>query len=668
MADWLTYKGQSPWVCIPVIKNTYDEGDKTTSVLNPVWVVDQDGVTDRTKHDPCGYWPRLPYSPPPPVEGPMFEVYHEMLPAETAHVWMSNEIEYVYPMETFISFDPLDFDGVVKFEFEIIGMNKGEYYFKVALVDADYTVCHELILPANTEGTTGYELFRIREEFTPIAGSINYGLKFIIDPEGVDVLGNLLTVVVSNARIIVTQSSPTKTRIQIPMFGSEYVYAVPGSPADHISYPEGVSVHNQTSYTNVNDYTNKWPGATGYVTASDKVTNVWMYSESDLKDVSKVTLSVLAKSPMTPIDTVKTIVMISSAGWSGHSDWGVYTTPTSWANTACSGATSVSGSGFENIVWQDGCTGAIFTPVPNSQIVPEPDPWDTTVYPDLSGISGSLDVCMGWMFSGNPWQHGALWFTLTVNPGRSIIDEVMTVVPGSTNLKKDVTLTYKIIPTETNPLYVALFDITTNSMVAGSEQSWIWDEGWVRKDIEIPTGNMVSGHEYEFRVKCVDHYVVSTDIAPEIADVQLLINVTGIENLTTWHRVFHRADNIRDNWYTPVTWGGDYWEYGYGANCIMHRAKVSIPEGATVMFEQVVFTAYDDSVDEADYQYISLLENGVEIEGSKLVWTNTDYNTRTRKRSGVLPVINDQVLGSKYGESEDGYIFPIEGFVLIKVI
>jgi len=670
MADWLTYKGHSPWVCIPVIKNTYDEGDKTTSVLNPVWVVDQDGITDRERHDPCGYWPRLPYSPPPPPEVPMFEVYHEMLPAETAHVEMEAAHDYLYSLETFISFNSIDYDGVVKFEFEVIGLNKTEFPFKVALVAADYTVCHELTIPANTEGATGYELFRIREEFTPIGGCSNYGLKFTIDPGSPEIIWYNRDVIVSNARIIVTQDSASKTRIQIPMFGSPYSYAAIGGYVDHICPPDGFEIFNLSGQTTVDNYTTGWSGGEG-------ITNIWKYSADEISTVGKVVLSVLAKGITTPSDTVKTITWINITPWTIHSYWGLYTTPTTTADTACSGATGISGSGWD-IVWQDGCTGGIFTPIPDSFSEPEPHPWGITLYPDFTGITGNLDYFMGWQYDGNPWQHGTKWFTLNIKAGTHVTDAVMTIVPGSTDLKKDCTLTYKVVPDELNPLYVALFDIDTNSMVAGSEQYWNVDEDWIRKDIEIPAGNLTDGHEYEFRAKCELNTFIAPAINPQIADVQLLINIDPIVHLTTWHRIFHRADPEHDSWPTPVTWGGDYWGWGVGANSIMHRSKLYLPTGATVLFEQTTFTYYDNIVAPENYQYVALLdlsvddalgsgENGEEVVGGKLTWDNDDYNIRVRKRTSALPVTNEQVLGAKYGESEDTNTIPIEGFLVIKI-
>ena len=676
MADWLKYKGEGPWECIPPNKITYDEGDKTTSVLDPVWVIDQDGITDRTKHDPCGYWPRLPYTPPP-EESFMFDVYHEMLPGETAHVSMLAAHEYVYSMETFVSFNPLDYDGVEKFIFEVIGMNKTEFPFKVMLVDDTYVSHAEVIIPANTEGATGYELARLSVEFTPIAGVLIYGLKFVIDAGSPEIAEFPLDVVVENARIIVRQNGASKTRIQIPMFASDYNFAASGGAVDHISLPIGYNIFNATGYTGVNDYTNKWPSESGTLRDSDTVTSVWQYSDADINPVSKVVLSVLARGATMPADTVKTIVMINSLAWVIHSYWGLYTTPIATSDAACASGSAISGSDMTDFVWQDGCTGGIFTPIPNSLMEPEPDPWSITLYPDLSGISGSVDVFMGWIFDGSPWQHGTKWFTVSVLAGRTIVDAVMTVVPGSTNLRKDVTLTYKIVPEVMNSLYVALFDIDTNTMVAGSEQVWATDSGWIRKDVEIPVGNLISGHEYEFRVKCVDHYYVSAVVAPEIADVQLLLNIDPIEHLTTWHRVFHRADTTRDNYYTPVAWGGDYFGYGTGANCIMHRSELYLPDGGDVRFEQVAYTRYNDSVEEA-VQFVSLLdltvddatgsgENGVEVVGGKISYTNTDYDTRTRKRSLALPVTHASTYGAKYGESEDGYIIPIKGFLVTKV-
>jgi len=62
MTDWLTYKGQYPWLCDPVIdKPEYNEGSSITkrsgiSGGSPIWKVNQSGPAITPTHIPCGYW------------------------------------------------------------------------------------------------------------------------------------------------------------------------------------------------------------------------------------------------------------------------------------------------------------------------------------------------------------------------------------------------------------------------------------------------------------------------------------------------------------------------------------------------------------------------------------------------------------------------------------
>jgi len=73
MANWKTYKGQSPWEVEPITdKVIYNEGDRISSISNPVWDVNHEfsGVPVTGKHVPCGYWSKGPsggggYVPPP---------------------------------------------------------------------------------------------------------------------------------------------------------------------------------------------------------------------------------------------------------------------------------------------------------------------------------------------------------------------------------------------------------------------------------------------------------------------------------------------------------------------------------------------------------------------------------------------------------------------------
>ena len=674
MADWLKYKGEGPWECIPPNKITYDEGDKTTSVLNPVWVVDQDGITDRTKHDPCGYWPRLPYTAPPPEVVPMFEIYHEMFPSQCAQVIFEEVADYEESMETFITFDANDYDGVVGFYFETIAMNKTAYPFKLQLIDNDDVVYAEMVIPANTTGTSGYEMFRERIEFTPSLTNTTYGLRGASDPASPTINIFPPEVFISNARIIVIQDGASKTRIQIPLFCTDWTYAMDLAP---VTEPVGYPIYNLLStYTGVDNYTNIWPDKGEGVPASQA--GVWQFNADELDNISKVVFSVMAKGPkITTLDPiVKTGVMIDTGLYGTHSYWGLYTTPAATADTACSSGTGISGSGFQNVVWQDGCTGAIFTPISETFLEPEPNPWGITLYPDMTSVIGNVDIFQGWQFDANPWQHSVKWFGINVKVGTAIQDAILTVVPGSTDLRKDVTLSYVVRSVVRNDLYVALFDITTDIMVVGSELTWTSDEGWVRKQAEILPINLINGHYYEFRVKCPGQ--VGVIDAPEINDAQLWLNVDPISHLTAWYRIFHQPDGESDDWQIPVSWGGDVWGYGVGANSIIHRAKPIIPTGSEVYFEQTSLSLYNDIVGYENHQYVSVLnltdldetgsgEAAVEITGSKLVWSNSDYNVKVLKRTEALPITNEMVLGTKYGDSVYLYMTPSDGFLVVKI-
>ena len=72
--SWITEnKGRGPWEVEPITdKVIYNEGDRISSISNPVWDVNHEfsGVPVTGKHVPCGYWSKGPsggggYVPPP---------------------------------------------------------------------------------------------------------------------------------------------------------------------------------------------------------------------------------------------------------------------------------------------------------------------------------------------------------------------------------------------------------------------------------------------------------------------------------------------------------------------------------------------------------------------------------------------------------------------------
>ena len=65
MADWKSYKNQTPWTVTHGDKPQYNEGDHISDYSNPVWSMEQGtDVPVTPTHIPCGYWTKGPHVPP----------------------------------------------------------------------------------------------------------------------------------------------------------------------------------------------------------------------------------------------------------------------------------------------------------------------------------------------------------------------------------------------------------------------------------------------------------------------------------------------------------------------------------------------------------------------------------------------------------------------------
>ena len=694
MVDWLKYKGEGPWECIPPNKITYDEGDKTTSVLNPVWVIDQDGITDRTKHDPCGYWPRLPYTPPPVPPMPTFEVYIELLPGETAQPAYDQNV-WIWGAETFIHFDINDYDEVVSTELEVIFKTQVNVDIELKLIDTADTVCAEVILPALTqEGVYGefetfYKLKRLRVPFDPTLATVGdniFGLKVFVPTSAFP--GHGVPCNITNARIVVTQSNPTKTRIQIPMFSSNYVYAMEVHNVDPLAgalapydFPIGYRVQAATGLILGADWTNDWGANIAY---SDEVTSIWKLEAGVLDNISKVVYSVAAKShARTNILVHKTWSQTLTSGPTNFNMM-LYRAPTTASSAACNTADPL-GWVDEFTVHTDTCTGAVFTPIAGSLLhltssVDPDEPWTADMVPVFP--VGSYKVFFGGTPWDEEWKHYAAYWSMTVKANSTITATMHAYC--NVNFIQYYSVDYEIIPEVISNLEVGLWNLTDDIIVPNSIMMWTQDEGFVRKYTEISLIDLKEDCEYEMRVRQPGAMNLGSTswLNAEIMDAQLLLNINPIQSLSVWYRCFHRYDGSRDDWQIPASWGGNAWEDAdLGANSIQHSCYMPIPSGIEAYYS---LTAKPDSViggdsqkAESQKQYpvsfgaepeIDLL-SGLEWAdvGDPLVWEDTDVGHRSLKKGGPIALVNGEYFGWRDPNIEYGAFQTTEGFIILKI-
>jgi hypothetical protein len=124
-------------------------------------------------------------------------------------------------------------------------------------------------------------------------------------------------------------------------------------------------------------------------------------------------------------------------------------------------------------------------------------------------------------------------------------------------------------------VYVALFDATTNTMVAGSELVWGPDSPISRQRVELDPSVLTDGHEYETRYKVPDNGGQGAEVAYES---NLYLWISPIHKLSVWQRVS----------------SGEYQDYAgdNGINFVSDESRVilTIPAGGSCVFENVSFS------------------------------------------------------------------------------
>ena len=570
-----------------------------------------------------------------------WEIYWELLNRSVSIPNWTGQ-SYYWASESFVDVNPADYNGTCSWEWEIVGFNNNTFDAKIQVIDESGTNCGEVTLAASGTGPTGYELFRSRVAFTPTSSQI-YGLR--VEIVGATTVESYpVKLLISTARIVLTQGGATKTRIQIPMMSDTYSYVLQySSTADAWPYDHPVG---QTIAGEIAAYNDAWTG-------SDAWKTIWRFDEAELYTVSKVTFSAAACGNA-PVTTTKTLYVTATVPIESF-NLILYTSPTSSSTLACDNGTPVGWAGPTQ-VHVDGCTGATFTPISSTYMSwdedTDPYPYDMDLTPDLSGLAAgtSYRVYIGGNINDAPWGHFAQWFSIAVPAGAYLADATLKCASTANNQNK-WTLTYKITTLTSPPtLYLALWNKTTSALVPGSELSWTLTEGFARKDIDIDVSDFDSECEYELTAKLPGQY-----ISFEVMDAQIWLNIDPISKLTVWYRVAQDYDDLWDNWSIPAAWN---------YTCIGARSKLYLPESTSkTYFEATGYgtgSIYLEDMGTDD----SSGAGGSDVTGSTLTWAGGD---RSRERSGELTLTDANRYTNRQpaGLSQD--LIVSNGFIIIKV-
>lgn len=617
---------------------------------------------DSKQHIPCGHWhkgrsiyPLYPGGPKYPWET---EVYFELIKQEVAEphlidVWEDPTSLVSGPSIVNINSDELD--GVVKWEFEAIWTNRADEDSTLQVVDDNDNVYAEITLAHNSAAYDEWTLFRTRVSLTPGSGDISYRLKLIRggDLEPYDSVGHSPDILISAARIIITQANATKTRIQIPMMASAWNYIFQtGFAYNDLHFGVGQRVKETVAYSE------DW----SYIGEAKEISAIWKYDINELSDVSKVIFAVDAQ------DTPSATTYSEGNTITGTSDIKyfeimLYWAPVSASNLACGNATPAMWTS-ETQVHTDDCTGAVFTPIPGTYVrwydAEGPYPYSFEVTPDFSGIPHDAKIFIGgditlYNAPPGPWGHFGKWFDNPATATSYVFDENLVLNSTASN---EFVLTFKYslqyIYSHVENLYVALKNITTGAIVSNSELIWYADEFAYRQETEI---SLEAGCEYK---------IVAYKPGPrpytktQIYDAMLLLNIDPIKKLTVWQRCFRWWDYY-DNWSVPGSWN---------YSVISSRVKLLISEHTKAYFEATGET-YDE-----DYDNLTLEEtgndetgsglDGTDVVGGSVTWDVADYGTMKRKRTGEISLSD----GVVYGSRKDAGWYPCcnNGFIVLKVV
>jgi hypothetical protein len=559
------------------------------------------------------------------------DVYIEML---NIALWQPSPLDYQStPAEFYRTLDTDDFDGSPTFWWEVVGYNSNAQYgtgadYSIQLVDLRGNVYASITLPSAYPDATGQNLGRQRVQFTPPEGETTFAVRF--NPytwTGDEPVGEGCDPTLGAVRIIVKQTNPTKSMIQVPMhclgdWGSDTNYL--DEPIDFYTWGR----YTAKAYANPAAVTDDFDWCC--------YAGVWRYEESELATVSRVLLEAVAGSPP---------ALVAGDNTSGFYVWLDEGDAAPYWSVALFDALGnmVPGSQFE------GGGSEPISELVNLQLE------QGTYYPKISidGVNWSAYATswtidhypyggtVGWSAVGGPWfedQYG-----------------------GGSGLHFQVRWSYQ---TASSPdtISIALFDRTANEMVPGSEITWEADTLVSRKAVEIDASELTSGHEYELRYMVASYGGTGAVFGYEN---NLYLYLDPISAITVWQRVGK----------------SEYLDY-FGRYEAPHvgdeaRTLLRIPDSATVYFENCAWSwgIEGDEISEFPrlYRLFDVGETDFGIEGSAIAPSSLQWEVGdptevvTIKRSEALTLTD----GNRFIVDQPNYeydLFQVQAFIVIKSV
>jgi len=651
-------------------------------------------------HFPCGHWHKGNIPRPEDVgEMAVAENYFEMLPSADGATYLVSQTSLI-AVDTETMLLSNDFDGDCSWEFEVIANNPSDLAVTVEVVDGKGVSCASIVVPANKMGPTTWELFRYRAT----ANLTGQGLYYVSVSISSDFINSYYPnqFNINCARLILTQTNFTKTKVQVPLFwDSSLAYSsfVPNTNTQTgASQEDYADVVLETpayavppfdgSLNGLHDSGKVYENYEEVIESRNFCPVTWKYDISEISQASQIVFEATATPPkMYLVDNFS--VTLWDTGGMHAGKFCLYMSPDN-LGAPVDNPVPYSWVSENQVHTQDGST---FTPFSNTLIEVPGDGanYDNTIVKDIStgylDTSGAVTLYMAGSFDtglGTVWVRSTALFDIHLPVDTNATIQIHTTHTGGST---SVSFTCEIILTKpTGSAVVGLWDKTANSVPY--YLSFLSSENEDNLQFPITKRKVVTldpSHDYSpvFAMENVlinqhpDNYQYGA--AAYIAKSQLWLNVNPVTHLT-YRRViaagFVGLTGYYREWDVPFAWGGSYWntEHGYttdGSVDNSHRVLVTGVAGLEFYLEAHVGApawdrlSYWSSEVVADLFCVLLSDltiddasgsgaNALDVSDSKIVlWQNQDDGYQYKCfRSQILSLAKNGIYGIRLPDTD----------------
>jgi hypothetical protein len=600
---------------------------------------------------------------------------------------------------TFRPIDTADFDNAT-YTLEIVCRNKSELNSGfVYAVDENENVLATIEVPKETwgpigptsegglaraDGYKGEDLYVFRATLTPTEGAHFVGLRVAIANTGwlTGWAAGDAIVVVTEAKVVIHQTAPTKSGVHIPMMTD-----VNNSNQGYVPVPVGevvTSVGSEAACTEV-------AGVSTYADCeesdeeSTQNRTIWKYDEAELATLSRVDFDA-AVCYFGPYVTSSDEYII------GTPDLSWVRAGLRWCPVDVGASPGNLSGTYLDATVVDGSSN-VFTYIEDSDFTWFYDTDGSTlsqrIYLDVASlmaadghylyVASNENVTGGENGSGS-YHHLGRLRSFSVPAGRTVqtawIDYSVYIDASRSDETFKATFSY-MLDDEANPISIILHDVTADEDIEESEFTWNAFTSYERKSVSLDASLFTSGHEYIARWKSSGE-----SESPFVTDINLCPFVTDITEFTSWNRVTKNFWSQTIFGYTYEDWGtkpiGSTIDSGVINN--MARAKLFMPEGSEVYYEccGLVYSSFDPPTDpswDVAYQRVALWDTGTtdngigvatseEVEESKLDWTTATGLTYRQRTADIAQYLTDQNRYGDYQPDEGNWYWVSSGFIV----